>query len=174
MLDLIGAIQKTGRYPEGMSFPTGVDYDGVPDNAVSQLAKFQDTKHVNDVPGCAGENTWRAMFANCPFPMTTALCHEPRACVLALQKILFRWVPDGKHTARFCKQTKIQVEKFQRRTISNPMDGVSLNPSGKIKELDFLTLLRRSGIREQRGQPMPSVTTPGGPKTPPKPPKGAE
>jgi len=151
--ELLTQMKESGHYPAGTGFPQAKD------NVSNRLKDFQKRNNIDDAAGCVSKNTWRALMATCPFPMTMALCHEPRACVLAVQKVLFRWLPDGKYTARFCKQTKIQVMKFQRRTQSYPMDGVTLNPSGKVFELDFITLLRRHGVRDSRDQDM-GVTAP--------------
>jgi len=103
------------------------------------LEKFQSDHNINDGLGCVGEQTWKALIA-CPLPLTTAMCHIALPCVLALQTVLFKYLPEGRKNGRYCKQTMNQMRLFQRL--------YQLNPTGNTYELDFITALRRNGMRD--------------------------
>merc|ERR1711924_142440 len=117
-----------------------------------RLRTLQKNQNIADAPGCVGKQTWKSLFESCPWPLSTAYCHEARPCVVALQLLLYRWYPAGKVTGRFCKETQIQMTSFQRKTQADPLGGVQLFASGTCSELDFVTLLRRNGISEQSSQ----------------------
>merc|ERR1711998_731410 len=106
---------------------------------VQKLETFQQENGVDDAPACVGTNTWRALL--CPLPLTTKMCHTELPCVLALQTLLFKWIPAGRRTGRYCKQTMNQMRIFQRL--------YKLDPNGNTKEIDFITLVRRIGWRTQ-------------------------
>jgi len=143
--ELLKQMKVTGHYPQGTSFPAAQE------NVDGRLTSFQKANNIDDALGCVGPGTWRKLMSTCPYPMSITLCHEARACVLAIQILMYRWLPEGKRTGRFCKQMQLQTQKFQRRTESFPMDGATLYPSGAINEVDLITLIRRHGIRAKRG-----------------------
>jgi len=142
--ELMDGMKMPGRGAPNLAFPAQVAATN------QRLKNFQDQKNIDDIAGCAGPRTWRMLM--CKFPMSMALCHEARACVLALQILLYRWNPAGVKTGRYCKQTQVEISRFQRETQFNPMGGVTVFPSGITNELDMITLIRRNGIRDKRAE----------------------
>ena len=135
--DLLEAQKKNGGGMIQNRWTQKNDDSSTPKTADQKMAEFQKDNNIDDAPGCVGANTWRALL--CPMPLTTAMCHTELACVLALQTLLFRWVPAGRKTGRYCKQTMNQMRVFQRL--------YNLDPHGNTYEQDFITLARRNEAR---------------------------
>jgi len=112
-----------------------------------RITKFQKSAGIQDMPGCLSKPSWDGLMRSCPFPLGTNYCHEYRPCVLAFQIMLYAYYPAGKTTGRFCKETQIQLTKFQRLTQSDATITTKLFASGQAQSLDFITLLRQNGLK---------------------------
>lgn len=148
MMDVLNNLLAAAG--EGEQYPPDFTFEQKRTSVNQRLLALQTDGRIDDAPGCAGRESWRKLFSSCPFPVSTAYCHEARPCVAALQILLYRWYPAGKVTGKFCKETQIQMTAFQRKTQATPLGGVQLFASGTCSELDFVTLLRRNGIPEGR------------------------
>lgn len=122
-------------------------------NLDTRLKQFQKQNGLDDAPGCVGRATWQRFFTACPLPLTMAYCHEARKCVVAYQVLLYRFYTAGRITGRFCKETQIRTQIFQRASEAakarntNPNNGlVALAPTGTTDEQTFITLLRTNGL----------------------------
>merc|ERR1712070_50323 len=136
--NLLTEAGTMGAYPPNLSPPQKAD------NLDTRIKQFQTQNGLDDAPGCVGRATWQRFFTACPLPLTVAYCHEARKCVVAYQVLLYRFYTAGRITGRFCKETQIRTQIFQRASEANkarkPNKGlVALAPTGTANELTFIT-----------------------------------
>jgi hypothetical protein len=120
---------------------------GEPIGLVGALAQFQGNMPIEkvawtqrggvaDPEGCICAESWKSLFDFYPL-------NEPAHCnhflheTTALQHLLFRWDQAAKITGRYCKYTKNQVMKWQRK---NP-----LSADGRTKYWDWMSILMYRG-----------------------------